>query len=104
MNQEKKDSKQATEAQKADNVAQAPETSNQGTLTFGQKPVKIPPNLLAEREKLIQEINSNQTPRSDHQVTYRYTALNPDGKIIKNTFVAFSKMEVFTFFENEGMS
>ena len=101
MNQEKKDSKQAAETKTKETAAKTQDTSNQGVL-FGQKPVKIPPTLLAEREKLIQEINSNQTPRSDHQITYRYTALNPDGKIVKNTFVAFSKMEVFTFFENEG--
>ncbi|MCR5483898.1 MAG: type II secretion system F family protein [Bacilli bacterium] len=82
------------EAQKAAAAAQA--------APFGQKAIKIGPGLLADREKLIQEINSNQTPRSDHQITYRYTALNPEGKIVKNTFVAYSKMEVFTFFENEG--
>ena len=89
-------------AEQTTNMVQTPETKNAVPAGFVQNTVKISPSLLAEREKLIQEINSNQTPRSDHQITYRYTALNPDNKIVKNTFVAYSKMEVFTFFENEG--
>ncbi len=101
MNQENNSSNQPVEQK---NTVQTPETVNaaNNSVGFGQKAIKINPSLLADREKLIQEINSNQTPRSDHQITYRYTALNPDGKIVKNTFVEFSKMEVFTFFENEG--
>ena len=100
MNQENNSTNQPVEQT---NIVHTPETAKANSnVGFGQKAIKINPSLLAEREKLIQEINSNQTPRSDHQITYRYTALNPDGKIVKNTFVAFSKLEVFTFFENEG--
>ena len=67
-----------------------------------QQEIKVSPKLLQERGKLIAEINSNTTPRSDHQVAYRYTALNPDNKVVTNTFPAYSKMEVFTFLEGEG--
>lgn len=100
MNEDKKPENTNTEVKDA-KVVNPKEESNK-VLGITQKQVKISPALLADREKLINEINSNQTPRSDHQITYRYTALNPDGKIVKNTFVAYSKMEVFTFFENEG--
>ena len=67
-----------------------------------QQEIKVSPKLLQDREKLIAEINSNTTPRADHQVAYRYTALNPDNKVVTNTFPAYSKMEVFTFLEGEG--
>ena len=100
MNEDKKPENTNSEVKDA-KVVNPKEESNK-VLGITQKQIKISPALLADREKLINEINSNQTPRSDHQITYRYTALNPDGKIVKNTFVAYSKMEVFTFFENEG--
>lgn len=47
--------------------------------------------------KLIQE-----EARSEMPVTYRYTAISSDGKKEVNTFIAFSKMEVYSYLENEN--
>ena len=109
MNQETKSEVKQTEVKKTEAAptekkeAKVNEASNNAAvLGFDPKKTKVSPALLADREKLINEINSNQTPRSDHQIAYRYTALNPDGKLVKNTFPSYSKMEVFTFFENQG--
>lgn len=66
------------------------------------KHVKINPKLLAEREKLINSIEAIEETRSEKPITYRYTALDPDGKQVTSTFLAFSKVEVYTFLENEG--
>lgn len=67
-----------------------------------KKEVKISQKLLQEREALINSIDAQEEVRSDKPVIYRYTALNPDGKQVTNTFTAFSKVEVYTFLENEG--
>jgi len=40
--------------------------------------------------------------RSEKPVTYRYTAYTPTNKKEINTFYAYSKMEVFSYLENEG--
>ena len=66
------------------------------------KEVTVADSLVKSREKLISQLDNNQEVRSDKIVTYRYTALNPEGKQVKNTFLAFSKSEVYTFLENEG--
>lgn len=67
-----------------------------------KKKVKISPKLLAEREKLINSIDAIEETRSEKPITYRYTALDPDGKQVTSTFSSFSKVEVYTFLENEG--
>lgn len=67
-----------------------------------KKEVKVNPKLLAAREDLINSIDASEELRSDRPVTYRYVALGPDGKQVTNTFLAFSKVEVYTFLENEG--
>lgn len=64
--------------------------------------VKVNDKLLAARENLINSIDAAEEMRSDHPVTYRYVALSPEGKQVTNTFLAFSKIEVYTFLENEG--
>ena len=91
-------------AQPAQNAAGAKDTkkADKGLISPNQQEVKINPKLLEDRNKLIEEINNNTTPRADHQVAFRYTALNPDNKVVTNTFPAYSKMEVFTFLEGEG--
>ncbi len=67
-----------------------------------KKEVKISQKLLQEREALINSIDAGEEIRNEEPVVYRYTALNPEGKQVTNTFTAFSKIEVYTFLENEG--
>ncbi len=67
-----------------------------------KKEVKVSPNLIKAREELINSIDAAEEVRSAKPVTYRYVALSPDGKQVSNTFLAFSKIEVYTFLENEG--
>lgn len=58
--------------------------------------------LQIERAKLVQELNSNILKRSNERQTFRYVAKNKDGKIIKGTFEAFSKLDVNSYLVNEG--
>ena len=44
----------------------------------------------------------NDSVRSQVPITYRYVAINDDGKKETNTFSAYSKMEVYTYLENES--
>lgn len=67
-----------------------------------RKEIRVNPKLIEERENLINSIDSGSELRSDRPVVYRYTALSPEGKQVTNTFYAFSKIEVYTFLENEG--
>lgn len=53
------------------------------------------------RADLITSLQEDTT-RSEKPITYRYTAINSDGKKEINTFIAFSKVEVYTFLENEN--
>lgn len=48
-------------------------------------------------------INSLQDDvgRSEKPITFRYTAINSEGKKEINTFIAYSKVEVYTYLENE---
>lgn len=66
------------------------------------KKVKISPKLLEEREKLINSIEATEEVRSEVPLVYRYVAMDSDGKQITSTFPAYSKIEVYTFLENEG--
>ncbi len=67
-----------------------------------KKEVKVSPNLIKAREELINSIDAAEETRNATPVTYRYVALSPEGKQVTNTFYAFSKIEVYTFLENEG--
>ncbi|MCH5166569.1 MAG: type II secretion system F family protein [Erysipelotrichales bacterium] len=67
-----------------------------------KRQVKISESLIKARENLINAIDSGEEQRSEIPITYRYTALGPDGKQVTNAFYAFSKIEVYTFLENEG--
>ncbi len=67
-----------------------------------KKEVKISPKLIQARENLINSIEASEEQRSSTPVTFRYVALSPEGKQVKNTFLAFSKTEVYTFLESEG--
>ena len=66
------------------------------------KEVKVNKSLIDARQQLINSIDANNEVRSDRPVTYRYVALDPSGKQVTNVFVAFSRVEVYTFLENEG--
>ena len=66
------------------------------------KEVKVSKGLIDSRENLISQIDANTETRNERPVTYRYTALDPQGKQVTNVFVAYSKAEVYTFLENEG--
>ncbi|MFA7064803.1 MAG: type II secretion system F family protein, partial [Bacilli bacterium] len=54
-----------------------------------------------ERTFLISSLQDDVS-RSDKPLTYRYTAINSDGKKEVNTFIAYSKVEVYTYLENEN--
>lgn len=71
-------------------------------ITPVKKEIKISEKLIQERENLINSIEAEEERRSERPVIYRYTALSPEGKQVVNTFPAFSKIEVYTFLENEG--
>ena len=66
------------------------------------KEVKVNKSLLDSRQQLINSIDANNEIRNDRPVTYRYVALDPSGKQVTNIFVAYSRVEVYTFLENEG--
>ena len=70
--------------------------------TYNAKKINISPKLLAEREKLINSIDATEEVRSEKPLTYRYSAIDSDGKKVTSTFIAYSKVEVYTFLENEG--
>jgi type IV pilus assembly protein PilC len=88
----------ATEAQE---LAEQMQNESYGTQVV-TKEVKVNKNLIDARQQLINSIDANQEVRSDRPVTYKYTALDPSGKQVTNVFVAFSRVEVYTFLENEG--
>ena len=67
-----------------------------------KKTISINPALIKAREDLINSIDAGADVRSDKPVTYRYVALDPDGSTVTDYFYAFSKIEVYTFLENEG--
>lgn len=52
------------------------------------------------RKNLIISLQE-ETGRSEKPLTYRYVAINNEGKKETNTFIAFSKMEVYSYLENE---
>ncbi len=52
------------------------------------------------RKDLLLSLESDAV-RSTTPLTFRYTAINEDFKKETNTFIAFSKMEVYTYLENE---
>lgn len=52
------------------------------------------------REALLNSLQGD-VGRNEKPVTYRYTAINNEGKKEVNTFIAYSKIEVYTYLENE---
>ena len=54
------------------------------------------------REALLLDFNGADAEKSDEKVMYKYVAKDPDGKIIKGYFPAYSKVEVHSFLLSEG--
>lgn len=55
-----------------------------------------------ERQALLIDFDGDDAIKSDNKQIYLYEAKRPDGKIIKDTFKAFSKVEVHSFLLSEG--
>lgn len=58
--------------------------------------------LKSERETLLSSISSGSEQRYDKPKTFRYKALNADGKLVKSTFIGVSKLDIYTFLTSEG--
>lgn len=86
-----------TEAEKIE--AESEGNQNEGPI---KKEIRISQDLIKAREALINSIDAGDDQRADRPLTFRYTALSPEGQKVVNTFYAFSKVEVYTFLENEG--
>lgn len=55
-----------------------------------------------EKQALLIEFATNKEERSDVKILYEYVAKDPDGKIVKGYFDAYSKVEVHSFLLSEG--
>lgn len=56
----------------------------------------------AERDALLKMINDGGEKRFEKPQTFRYKALNPEGKVETNTFIGVSKLDIYTFLTGEG--
>lgn len=68
--------------------------------TLRQK--KINEKKLKERDILLNEINKQDSVRTEYPNTYRYQAKDSEGHDTTGYLVAFTKQEVFNFLESEG--
>ena len=55
-----------------------------------------------KKEALLINFDGADAEKSDTKVLYEYVAKNPEGKIVKDYFEAFSKVEVHSFLLSEG--
>jgi type IV pilus assembly protein PilC len=55
-----------------------------------------------EREALLISFQAEEDDRSNVKQMYEYTAKNPDGKLVKGYFDAYSRVEVHSFLLSEG--
>lgn len=55
-----------------------------------------------EKKKLLAALNLEGSVRSDKAVVYQYTARDTYGKVEKQIFYAYSKLDVYTFLVSEG--
>lgn len=58
--------------------------------------------LLAKKEVLLKELNSDETKRLDHGVVFVYKAKTKSGKLVTGRLFGFSKMDINAFLLNEG--
>ena len=54
------------------------------------------------RQALLLDFEGADAEKSEEKIMYKYVAKNPNGKIIKGYFPAFSKVEVHSFLLSEG--
>lgn len=54
------------------------------------------------QEVLLLDLDGKDAEKSAQKVMYKYIAKNPDGKVIKGYFPAYSKVEVHSFLLSEG--
>lgn len=54
------------------------------------------------REILLLDLEGADAEKSEKKVMYKYIAKNPEGKVIKGYFPAYSKVEVHSFLLSEG--
>lgn len=66
------------------------------------KDKKLSEKNLKLRDLLIDEINHQESVRTDKPSTFKYAAKSSDGRDVVGFLVAFSKQEVFNFLESEG--
>ena len=57
---------------------------------------------MMKREALLIDFDGKDAEKSEKKVLYEYVAKNSEGKIIKNYFEAYSKVEVHSFLLSEG--
>ncbi len=57
---------------------------------------------MMKREALLINFDGDDALKSDKKVLYEYVAKNPEGKVVKDYFEAFSKVEVHSFLLSEG--
>lgn len=57
---------------------------------------------LMKREALLINFDGEDALKSDVKILYEYVAKNPEGKVVKDYFEAFSKVEVHSFLLSEG--
>lgn len=57
---------------------------------------------LIKKEALLINFDGVDAEKSDVKVLYEYVAKNPEGKVVKDYFEAFSKVEVHSFLLSEG--
>ena len=54
------------------------------------------------RKTLLIDFNSKDAERNEKKVHYKYLARNPEGRIVRGYFDAFSKLDVHSFLLSEG--
>lgn len=57
---------------------------------------------MMKKEALLINFDGDDAEKSDTKILYEYVAKNPEGKIVKDYFEAFSKVEVHSFLLSEG--
>ena len=56
------------------------------------------------REALLLNFEGEDVDKQDKKVMWEYVCKNPDGRIVKGHFAAYSKLEVHSFLMSEGMT
>jgi len=58
---------------------------------------------LMKKEALLINFDGDDAEKSDKKVLYEYVAKTPEGRVVKDYFEAFSKVEVHSFLLSEGL-